>query len=133
MSIEPRRGRVRLGRLIRTSLLVLPCLLWGARGSAEPGPNEITWVQTDAERVARFVVLIGASPDTTEGARVIDVGRPAGQLIGGNRTLFRAVVSMEPEEFVAVAAVGYEGLASSPSGWLTPVPSQPGQPRLADQ
>jgi hypothetical protein len=112
-------------------LLVLSVLLWGAAAAAEPSPNEISWVQTDAEAVARFVVLIGPSEARSSvNTRVIDVGRPAGQAIGGNRTLFRAIVSMEAEESVAVSAVSHEGLASAPSAWLTPVPTQPGQPQV---
>jgi hypothetical protein len=131
MSIAARFSLMDLGRWVRTALLALAWTVYGTAAHAEASPNEIAWVQTDADQVARFVVVIGPTTDPSGSSRMVDVGRPKGEPIGGNRTLFRAVVSMAPQEYVAVAAVGHEGLASDLSGWMTTVPTQPGQPRLA--
>ena len=44
-----------------------------------------------------------------------------------------AVVSFDDSEFLAVAAVGWDGQMSVPSEWAAMPPTTPGQPNLSGQ
>ena len=63
--------------------------------------------------------------------REVNVGRPEGTP-AGQFTLFSAMIAFQPNEFLAVRAVGRNGLESAPSDWGSMPPTRPGQPRLAD-
>jgi hypothetical protein len=86
-------------------------------------------MQSGSDKVARFVVLVSPTAGNPQSALVIDVGKPLGTPTPVG-TQFSALVSIEPDTYVAVAAIGFDGLRSAPSNWMLPVPTQPGQPRL---
>ncbi|MBY0401574.1 hypothetical protein K2X89_14865, partial [Myxococcota bacterium] len=61
------------------------------------------------------------------GARRVDVGKPESQP-SGTVQVFSAIVPIGSSEFVAVAAVGYDGRMGALSGWSAVPPTRPGQP-----
>ena len=128
MNTKIRRGaRLRLAALLVTSLVVLAA----GPGFAQERLHQITWAHQDPATVSHFIVLVSPTESVTEATREVNVGRPQGTL-AGHFTLFSAMVEFEPTEYLAVRAVGHDGLASAPSSWGAMPPSRPGQPLLAE-
>ncbi|MEM9177286.1 MAG: hypothetical protein AAGC67_18895 [Myxococcota bacterium] len=99
--------------------------------AAQERLHQINWAHSEPETVSYFIVLVSDVEGRVEGAREINVGRPTGQA-AGSFTIFSAVVAFEPDEFLAVRAVGHDGLLSAASDWGSMPPTRPGQPLLAD-
>ncbi len=93
--------------------------------------HEVSWGHANANSVERFVVFVSPERGALELARQIDVGKPAGQKLGTMR-LYSAIIEVATEEFVAVAAIGRNGMQSAVSAWGKIQPSQPGQPFLVE-
>ena len=110
------------------SALFLPL---AAPAAAQERLHQITWAHPQPETVDHFVVLVSQTEGQTEGVREVNVGRPEGTP-AGQFTLFSAMIAFQPNEFLAVRAVGRNGLESAPSDWGSMPPTRPGQPRLAD-
>lgn len=91
----------------------------------------ITWGHPSPANVERFMVTISPVKGPSESSRTIDVGKPA-SVPSGSLEIFTALVQMEFDEFVSVAAVGRNGLTSLPSVWSGVPPTRPGQPRVVD-
>ncbi len=102
-----------------------------APAAAQERLHQITWAHPQPETVDYFVVLVSQTEGQTEGVREVNVGRPEGTP-AGQFTLFSAMIAFQPNEFLAVRAVGLNGLESAPSDWGSMPPTRPGQPRLAD-
>ncbi len=107
------------------------CALIATPAFAQARLHQVTWAHPQPETVSHFVVLVSPTEGQAEGAREENVGMPQGTPTG-SFTLFSAMISFEPTEFLAVAAVGHDGRRSSPSEWGAMPPSRPGQPLLAD-
>ena len=96
---------------------------------AQASMHEVSWAYASPDSVSRFIVYVAATSGDQAGARIMDVGKPAGQpTTGGTMQVFRAIVSAELTEHVAVAAIGTDGTLSPLSAWSPLPPSQPGQP-----
>lgn len=102
-------------------------LLAAAAASADPTPHEIIWAHPDGAAVRRFVVFVSPVKGDVGAARRIDVGKPQGQS-GGLVEYYSALVTLDGDEFVAVAAIGQDGRMGELSSWSGPRPSRPGQP-----
>lgn len=127
-----RRGLRECGVLSRTPvwavLAVLLLSLTAATASAqEQRRHQIFWGHAAPQTVSHFVVLVADQEGDVNGARQIQVGKPQGTP-SGNYTVFSALVDFEPDEFLAVMAVGLDGQASIPSDWSGMPPTRPGQP-----
>lgn len=107
---------------------VLPARIsYSADGDAADQMHEVTWLHESPNEVRSFVLFVSAESGSTVGARQINVGKPGGSG-SGTAQFFSAIVPISSEDFVAVAAVGQNGLLSAVSAWSRPQPSQPGQP-----
>ncbi len=95
----------------------------------ENGLHEISWGHPSPSSVRSFIVYIAPESGAIELARQVDVGIPAGQSLGALR-LYTAIVSSDEDEYIAVAALGRNGLLSPLSEWGRVQPTQPGQPTL---
>ena len=112
--------------------MLLGCAVLWLPGSAQAAPamHEITWSHNAAGDVANFVVFVSAVEGDQANSRLIDVGKPESQPGSGTLQTFSAIVSVELDEYVAVAAIAVDGSLSGLSAWSTLPPSQPGQPLL---
>ena len=106
-------------------------LVFAAPALAQERLHQITWAHPQPETVNHFIVLVSGTEGQSEGAREVNVGLPEGTP-AGHFTLFSAMIAFEPDEFLAVSAVGHDGLRSAPSGWGSMPPTRPGQPLLAE-
>lgn len=106
-------------------LLATLCLAGSA--SAQERLHQVTWAHTNPASVSHFVVLVSQTEGAVSGAREVNVGKPEPQL-AGQYHLFSAMIAFEPNEYLAVMAVGYDGLTSAPSSWGAMPPTRPGQP-----
>jgi hypothetical protein len=107
---------------------VLPARIsYSADGDAVDPMNEVTWFHTSPNDVRSFVLFVSPVSGSMAEARQIDVGKPGGS-DSGSAKFFSALVPIAIGDFVAVAAIGQNGLLSDVSDWSTPQPSQPGQP-----
>jgi len=111
-------------------LLVLGGVFVGApeNAHAQMGLHEITWAHGTPNQVVRFVVFASATSGDRAGARQINVGKPANPRIEGGNSVYSAIISVDPLEYVAVAAVALDGSLSPLSEWSGLPPSTPGQP-----
>jgi hypothetical protein len=100
---------------------------YSADGDAAKQMHEITWLHESPNDVGSFVLFVSPVSGSMAEARQIDVGKPGGSG-SGSAQFFSALVPIASDEFVAVAAIGRNGLLSSLSAWSRPQPSQPGQP-----
>ena len=91
--------------------------------------QEVSWFYATPGEVSRFVLFIAPQQGDTASARQIDVGKPTS---GGDSQFFSAVVQMDVDEFIAVSAIGKNGIQSALSKWGQPQPSKPGQPLVVD-
>jgi len=115
------------------SVLALAALLFGASTAAAQAErlHQINWAHANPADVSRFVVLISPVEGSLADARQVDVGLPASEPIG-SMSLYSAMVSFSADEYLAVAAIGHNGLMSVPSDWSGMPPSRPGQPLLVE-
>ena len=111
----------------------LAILLGAPIASAGPGDalHEVSWGHPSPSSVRTFIVYIAPESGAIELARQVDVGIPEGQPLGSLR-VFTAIVSSDEDEFIAVAALGRNGLLSPLSAWNRVQPTQPGQPTLVE-
>ena len=127
-----RRGR-RLGRARswKSAVAIAALLLAGGMASSasaqEQRRHQIFWGHAAPQTVSHFVVLVSDQEGNVGGARQVQVGKPQGSP-SGNYTIFSALVDFEPDEFLAVMAVGLDGQPSLPSDWSGMPPTRPGQP-----
>jgi hypothetical protein len=91
--------------------------------------HEVTWLHESPAEVTSFVIFVSPVAGSTSSARQINVGKPGGSG-SGTAQFFSALVPIDANDFVAVAAIGRNGLLSDLSVWSRPQPSQPGQPLL---
>ena len=98
---------------------------------AENDLHEIVWGHQTPDGVRSFILYVSPQEGALEQARRIEVGKPTGENIGYMQ-LYSALVSMASDEFVAVAAIGRNGLPSPLSAWSQAKPSQPGQPVVVE-
>jgi hypothetical protein len=109
-------------------VIVLGALLVGsAPAFAQERLHQISWTHTSPSEIRRFVILISPVEGSVADARQVDVGIPESQALGFTN-LYSATVSFSSDEFLAVAAIGRNGLMSVPSDWMGVKPSRPGQP-----
>ena len=123
--------RLALSGALTSALASALFLSLAAPAAAQERLHQITWAHPQPETVDYFVVLVSQTEGQTEGVREVNVGRPEGTP-AGQFTLFSAMIAFQPNEFLAVRAVGLNGLESAPSDWGSMPPTRPGQPRLAD-
>ncbi|MEE8166610.1 MAG: hypothetical protein V3T64_13660 [Myxococcota bacterium] len=118
--------------MLATFSLILGCAVFWLPGSALAAPalHEITWAHNAAAEVQNFVVFVSAVQGDQANSRQIYVGKPASQSNSGSLQTFSAIVSVELDEYVAVAALALDGSLSELSRWSGLPPSQPGQPFL---
>ncbi|MFO0687487.1 MAG: hypothetical protein U0900_02150 [Myxococcota bacterium] len=108
--------------------LVLTTTIPGlAFAAGETTMHEVVWAHPDPVAVKRFLVFVSGVKGDQAGARRIDVGKPESQP-SGTVQVFSAIVPIATEEFVAVAAVGYDGRTGTLSSWSSVPPTRPGQP-----
>ena len=131
-------GAVRALRRSIPAALALAALVLGstaAFGQTAVAPGErlhqINWTHNAPASVRNFVILISPVEGSVAAARQIDVGVPEAQPLGFTN-LYSATVAFAPDEYLAVAAVGRNGLMSAPSVWSGMPPSRPGQPLPVD-
>jgi hypothetical protein len=129
-------GRGQLGTLL--AALVLAALLLGSTAAfgqtAESGDqrlHQVNWTHNAPAEVRNFVILISPVEGSIADARQVDVGVPEAEALGFT-SLYSATVAFAPDEYLAVAAVGRNGLMSAPSDWSGMPPSRPGQPLPVD-
>lgn len=118
-------GRGLMGRAF-LALVLLSALPAVAMATGET-MHEVIWAHPDPLAVKRFVVFVSAVKGDQAGARRVDVGKPASQP-SGSVQIFSAIVPIGSVEFVAVAAVGYDGRMGPLSSWSGVPPTRPGQP-----
>lgn len=107
---------------------VLPARIsYSADGDASDPIHEVTWIHESPNEVRSFVLFVSPVSGSTAEARQIDVPKPGGSGSGAPQS-FSALVPIASDDFVAVAAIGQNGLLSGLSEWMRPQPSQPGQP-----
>jgi hypothetical protein len=92
--------------------------------------HEVSWFHSTPGEVSKFVLFVAPEQGAVELARRIDVGKPTGK--AGDKQFFSALVEIGVDEFVAVGAVGKNGIQSALSAWGQPQPSKPGQPLVVD-
>lgn len=103
----------------------------GVSTAAEIVLHEVTWGHPSPAQVSRFVVFVSRTRGDTNGARQVEVGKPAG-IVSGMLQLYSAIVPVELEEFVAIGAVDSAGNLGAMSSWSAVPPSRPGQPLLVE-
>jgi hypothetical protein len=107
---------------------VLPARIsYSADGDAADPMHEVTWVHESPNEVKSFVLFVSPVSGSMADARQINVGKPGGSGSGAPKT-FSAWEAISSDDYVAVAAIGRNGLLSALSNWQRPQPSQPGQP-----
>jgi hypothetical protein len=100
-----------------------------AADEADAPLQEVTWFHSTPGDVRSFVLVVAPQEGAVASARQIDVGKP---ISGAGGQFFSAVVAMDAGEFIAVSAVGKNGIQSALSDWGQPQPSKPGQPLVVD-
>lgn len=99
--------------------------------SAQEQLTEITWAHPAPQRVSRFVVMISPTGNASSETRRVEVGKPAGES-SGPMSFYTALIPISNDDYVAIAAVGIDGLMSSMSSWSAVQPSRPGQPLVIE-
>lgn len=123
------RGRTRRAAGLVVAVISL-AFLAAAPASAED-LQEVSWFHPNPDQVRGFILFVSSQDGSRESARQIDVGKPAGETTE-NGQFFSAMVEMTVEEYVAVSAIGRNGLESGLSAWARPEPSRPGQPLVVE-
>lgn len=125
---QGRRGRRRARPGLVLGLWLLAVVAAPALPAQEvASPHEIIWAHANPAVVARFVVYVSGARGDVSGARQVDLGKPAGEP-SGSVQIFSAIVPMRASDFIALAAVGWDGRMSTLSSWSAVPPSRPGQP-----
>ena len=129
-SARPVWGKIEIARVIL--ILVVGAMVWVLPGEAHAQSTlqELSWAHSSPETVSRFIVFASMTNGDRAGARQVNVGKPANATRVGANYVYSAVVAVDLDEFVAVAAVGYDGSVSALSAWTAVPPSTPGQPLL---
>ena len=92
--------------------------------------HEVSWLHESPAEVSSFVLFVSPEQGLTSTTRRFDdIGKP-GDSDSGTPQVFSAMVPIGTDDFVAVAAIGRNGLLSALSVWSRPQPSQPGQPLI---
>ncbi len=99
--------------------------------AADQALHEITWIHESPSDVQRFVIFLSHNSGSVAEARQIDVGKPGGSN-SNTAQFFSALVLVGLDEYVAIAAIGRNGLQSVLSEWRQPQPTQPGQPLVIE-
>ena len=96
--------------------------------AADDELHEVSWGQPapDSDSVQSFILYISPERGAVELARQVNVGVPAGQALGG-MLLYAPIVASGEKEFIAVSALGKNGLMSPLSAWGQVQPTQPVQ------
>ena len=129
---DRRRPTLWVAGLIAISVLTIG--LTANLSFAAPGDglvHEVTWIHESPSEVRSFVIFVSPVAGSVDDARRVDVGKPGGSG-SDSAQFFSALVPVGVGEFVAIAAVGRNGLLSDLSGWSPAQPSQPGQPLVVD-
>lgn len=120
--------RVGVGRgLVGCIFLFLMAIPGLAFAAGETSMHEVIWAHPDPLAVKRFIVFVSATKGDQAVARRVDVGKPDGEP-SGTVQIFSAILPVAADEFVAVAAVGYDGRMGALSSWSGVPPTRPGQP-----
>jgi hypothetical protein len=128
---KPRRALHRAGVFLFVTLataLGQAALSAPARAAGEV-PYEIAWAHSNPGLIERFVVFVSPVSGAVGSARQLEVGKPVSRKIGAME-FYSTIISIEPDEYVAVAALGYSGVLSGLSAWSSVPPSRPGQPLI---
>lgn len=128
---KPKRALHRAGAFLfvaLASVLGQGALSTPARAAGEV-PYEIAWAHSMPGLIERFVVFVSPVSGDEESARRLEVGKPLSRKIGMTE-FYSTIISMEPDEYVAVAGLGYNGVLSGLSAWSSVPPSRPGQPLI---
>lgn len=124
-----RRPRRRMRRAARLALVWIAGLAsfapLAARAAGET-MHEIVWAHAQGGSVRKFIVFVSATKDA-QTARQVDVGKPPGEP-SGEVEMFSALIPLRDADFVAIAAMGFDGRVGALSSWGTAQPSRPGQP-----
>jgi hypothetical protein len=126
----------RAGGAASRALLAILTIFLGAVGlislpnaaQAQTSLHEVSFAHAEPNTVARFVVFVADTQGDQAGARQINVGKPANPVLDKGLYVYSAVVSVDADEYVAIAAVSYDGSLSALSNWSGVPPSNPGQP-----
>lgn len=102
---------------------------------ALPGPgwaaddvlHEIIWAHSSPGVVERFIVFVSPVSGATQSARRVEVGKPVSRTIGTVQT-YSAILAIDPDDYLAIAAVGFNGALSGLTTWRSAPPTRPGQP-----
>jgi len=143
--IDRRTGRahariaIRAGDRPRGAGLARPLGLLSAFAAAVPGLaaagevrlHEVTWAHQSPTDVSRFIVFVSSERGNPGGARQVEVGMPAGSS-SGSFQFYSAILPIGPEEYVAIGAVGQNGVLGGLSGWSAVPPTRPGQPLVVE-
>ena len=116
------------------ALALLLGILAGHPGVATAGEivlHEVTWGHPSPAQVSRFVVFVSRTRGDANGARQVEVGKPA-TILSGTLQVYSAIVPVDHEEFVAIGAVDSAGNLGAMSSWSAVPPSRPGQPLLIE-
>ena len=121
----------------RASVFILVALAFAVGLAASPSParaagevpHEITWAHSSPALVERFVIYVSPVNGDVGSARRVDVGKPVSQTIG-TMQLYSTIISINLDHYVAVGAIGFNGVASGLSAWSAGPPSRPGQPLI---
>ncbi len=130
------RGFGTAGTMLLITFTAIAMILPGkASQAADPltpqSLHEITWIHPSPAEVRSFVIFVSPEPALVSAARQIDVGKPGGSS-STSAQFFSAIVPVSVDEYVAVAAMGQNGLLSVFSEWRPPQPTRPGQPLLVE-
>lgn len=129
--MEEERGRLRR-RLIGVGLAAaFFCGVPVLARAGEDRLHEITWAHQQPAQVSRFVVFVSSERGDTAGARQVEVGKPAGTS-SGTYQFYSAIVPVGSDEFVAVGAIGQNGVLGGISAWSAVPPTRPGQPLVIE-
>lgn len=123
-------GKAASSAVVQSCTLLVLAVAFAAGGAqAQENMHQITWAHPAPETVSRFVILIASEDGDLAGARQVDVGLPEPEPFGES-SVYSATISFEPQDRLAVAAVGLDGQMSIPSQWAGMPPTRPGRPML---
>ncbi len=94
----------------------LPAASAVSQDNAAEEMHEVSWLHSSPTQVRGFILYVSPVSGSLADARQIDVGKPSGTTSSGPQ-IFSAMVSIGADEFVAVAAIGQNGLQGALSAW----------------
>jgi len=132
---EPRTLLASVSSRIRRDGVVVAAIVLGIilvslpmRADAQGSLHEVSWAHGAPASVEHFVVFASPSKGDEVNARMIDVGKPSTSTVEPSGEIFQAIISIELDEFVAIAAIDVSGRMSPLSEWFAPPPTSPGRP-----